>query len=93
MLASSASSAELDRQNLLYNGRIQALGYEDQAALDRAAAGNDISSGIGSAVGVLLSGAATYTSEFPGKTDDSTGNGSLKKLVSGSQPGLSSNLG
>jgi hypothetical protein len=83
VLASSAYAAELDRQTILQRGRLQALGFEDQAALDRAASGTAIENGVGSAVGVLLAGGADYYTSFPG----------TKTAASGGAPGRGFGLG
>lgn len=58
VLAESASSAERDKQNILYKGQLQAAGYTDQAQLDSAAASNAAASGYMSATGILAGGGA-----------------------------------
>src|SRR5262249_6097014 len=73
VLASSAYKAEMDRQTILYDGRIKAMGYEDQAALDRAKAGNEMMSGIGDAAGILMKGAGDIYEMMP--SDLSKGSG------------------
>jgi hypothetical protein len=86
VLASSASAAEGDRQQILQRGRLAALGFEDQAALDAAASGNAFSSGITSAVGVLLNGVSTYYTEYPPKEKPPSGAGT--SLMNGDSGGL-----
>jgi len=56
VLANSASMAERDRQNIIYKGKLQAAGYQDQAQLDRYSATNALNEGWGKASGILLSG-------------------------------------
>lgn len=58
ILANSASSAERDRQNILYKGQLQAAGYQSQAELDRASASNAEKQGYMSATGILVGGGA-----------------------------------
>lgn len=58
VLANSASTAERDRQTILYKGQLQAAGYTDQAQLDRASATNALNQGDMKATGVLLAGAS-----------------------------------
>lgn len=58
ILANSASTAERDRQNILYKGQLQAAGYQSQAELDRASASNAETSGYMSAAGILVGGGA-----------------------------------
>ena len=57
VLADSASQAELDRQNILYRGDLQAMGYSDQAALDRFGAKNARRKGYMDAAGIIMGGA------------------------------------
>lgn len=56
VLAASAAQAELEAQNLKYNASLKALGYGDQAALDRTSAENTETAGMYSAAGSLLTG-------------------------------------
>lgn len=56
ILANSASTAERDRQNILYKGQLQAAGYQSQAELDRASASNAERQGYMSAAGILVGG-------------------------------------
>jgi hypothetical protein len=65
VLASSASNAELDRQNLLYDSKLRALGYRDQSDLDNAAAGNAQTAGELKAGSALLTGAANIAGKIP----------------------------
>lgn len=58
VLANSAANAERDRQNIYYKGALQAAGYSDESALDRASASNASSQGLMSATGILLGGGA-----------------------------------
>lgn len=69
VLASSANKAELDRQTILYKGALQAQGYNDEASLDQAKAGNAVTSGILSGIGTAAGGASKYfamTTPSPG---------------------------
>lgn len=61
VLASSASEAELDRQNILYRGELAALGYEDSAYLYGQRASNARTAGYMGAASALLSGAYTFS--------------------------------
>jgi hypothetical protein len=70
VLAESASSAERDKQTILYKGQLQAAGYQDQAALDRSEATNSLSSGYMKATGILMSAGA--------KAWDMSGSGASK---------------
>jgi hypothetical protein len=56
VLADSARAAELDRQTILYNGRVQAQGYTDQAKLDRYTGNAAQTSGYIGAASSLLKG-------------------------------------
>lgn len=58
VLSNSAASAERDKQNILYKGKLQAAGYTDQAQLDRYSATNTLNEGYGKATGLLLQGGA-----------------------------------
>jgi hypothetical protein len=60
VLASSASLAELDRQNILYKGKLRAMGYQDTAAADDASASNYLMQGYLGAATALGKGAANY---------------------------------
>lgn len=46
VLAASASLAELDRQNILYKGKLRAMGFEDTASADDASASNYLMQGV-----------------------------------------------
>ncbi len=58
VLEASASNAELDKQTILYNGRIRALGYQNTATLDKYSASEALTSSYYDAFGALLSGGA-----------------------------------
>lgn len=60
VLAESASQAELEAQNIKYNASLKAMGYGDQAALDRSSAANAETAGMYSAAGSLLTGYGRY---------------------------------
>lgn len=69
ILANSASTAERDRQNILYKGKLQAAGYESQAELDRASASNAESQGYMSAAGILTRGGSKIWDLSGGKDE------------------------
>jgi hypothetical protein len=54
VLADSASNAERDRQNILYQGQIRAAGYQNQSQLDSMGSSNDLIEGGLKATGMLL---------------------------------------
>lgn len=56
-LADSAQLAELDRQNLIYNGELKAMGYQDSASGERFAGRNAQTSGYMGAASTILTGA------------------------------------
>lgn len=58
VLSTSASQAELDRQNILYKGKLKSLGYQDQSQLDTAAAGQAQAGGALKAGSAVLTGAS-----------------------------------
>jgi len=58
VLADNIQSATLDNLNTQYNYKLRALGFQDQASLDRSNASNASTSGYLSAVGTLIGGAA-----------------------------------
>ncbi len=64
VLANTASSIELDRQTILYKGRLKAMGYEDESTLDLMAATNSEKAGQEKASSTLLSGAGKAFSMF-----------------------------
>lgn len=66
VLSTSASQAELDRQNILYKGKLKSLGYQDQSQLDTAAAGNAQSGADLKAGSQLLTGASNTASKASG---------------------------
>lgn len=72
VLSNTASSAELDRQTILYKGHLQALGYQDEAALDKAKGANAASQGLESAAGYILGTGAKVATKF-GSSDDLSG--------------------
>lgn len=61
-LEESAANAELDRQNILYRGRLREIGYTDQAASSRVAGSQAESAGYMRAGSALLSGGARTAS-------------------------------
>jgi hypothetical protein len=65
VLASSARDAELDRQTILYRGKLRALGYSDQSTLDQTQADNASAAGFGKAGAALLTGAGLAYRMFP----------------------------
>lgn len=58
ILEESASNAELDRRTILYKGELRALGYEDEAALERMRGKQSETSGYLRAGTALLKGGA-----------------------------------
>lgn len=58
VLAASAASAELDKQTILYNGKLQAIGYQNQAALDRVRGRTAKVQSRYAAIGTLMKGGA-----------------------------------
>lgn len=61
VLEDSARNAELDRQTILYQGRIQAQGYTDQAAIDKYKGNAGAIEGyIGGASSLLKGGSDIY---------------------------------
>lgn len=63
VLASNAEGAEIDRQNILYGGQVRAINYQNQASVDKVAAGRAMTAGYIGAIGDLgLAGAYAYGS-------------------------------
>lgn len=56
ILSQSAANAEMDRQNIVYNGRVKAQSLRNQAQLDTFQGETAQSNGFMSAAGTLLSG-------------------------------------
>lgn len=56
ILSQSAANAEMDRQNIIYNGRVKAQSLRNQAQLDTFQGETAQSNGFMSAAGTLLSG-------------------------------------
>lgn len=56
ILADSARSAEMDRQQTLYQGELKALGYEDSAKLARMGADSARTAGMFSSISQLITG-------------------------------------
>ena len=76
-------AAKLDEQTVRFKGRVQALGYSDQAQLSAAASGNAMTTGAVSAVGALIGGGADVYATYNAK-------GAVpKKPASGSSDNLS----
>lgn len=57
VLETSAAEAEMDKLNILYKGELQAMGYEDTAALSRSRAKDAGTAGLFKAGSAVLSGA------------------------------------
>jgi len=64
-LEESAANAELDRQNILYRGRLREIGYQDESSQALYNAGQAKSSGYMRAGSALLGGAAKAFSMSP----------------------------
>lgn len=74
VLSNSVSSAELDRQTILYKGKLQSLGYQDESQLDEARAGNAQTQGFESAFGTILGTAGKIATRLPfGSSDNLSG--------------------
>lgn len=58
ILSQSAANAEMDRQNIIYNGRVRAQSLRSQAQLDTFQGETAQQNGYMSAAGALLSGGA-----------------------------------
>jgi hypothetical protein len=58
VLSQSAANAEMDRQNIIYNGRVKAQSLRSQAQLDTFQGETAQQNGFMSAAGTLLSGGA-----------------------------------
>jgi parvulin-like peptidyl-prolyl isomerase len=65
ILANSASQAELDRQNILYKGKLRAIGYTDQSNLDAMQSDAAMTSGYIGAGSSLLTGGANIIRMYP----------------------------
>jgi len=65
VIESSASMAELDRQNILYGGAIKSQGYESTAGLELMRGENAVTSSYFGAGSALLSGGAKIWGENP----------------------------
>jgi hypothetical protein len=66
VLEDTATTAELDRQNILYRGRIRALGFEDEAGLYEMSGENAASSGNSRATATLIGGLGNAASSAYG---------------------------
>lgn len=62
VLEESSRNAELDRLNILHGGKLQALGYQNTAALNKAQGKNAMSAGYMSAAGTLIGGSGAMFS-------------------------------
>lgn len=61
VLSSSAAQAELDTQNVIYNSRLKAMGYTNNAILDQSRAAAASSKGLyGAASAALIGGTKAY---------------------------------
>jgi alkanesulfonate monooxygenase SsuD/methylene tetrahydromethanopterin reductase-like flavin-dependent oxidoreductase (luciferase family) len=58
VLEQSAAEAEMDKLNILYKGELQAMGYDDSAALSRSRAKDATTAGLFRAGSTVLTGAA-----------------------------------
>lgn len=63
-LEESAANAELDRQNILYRGRLREIGYQDDAAQSTYNAGQAESAGYMKAGSALLAGASSTAAKI-----------------------------
>lgn len=71
VLADSYTQSELDANTIIYNGKLKAAGYTDQANLDRSNASNASTAGyINGASKALLGGVKTYQSYDDVGTND-----------------------
>jgi hypothetical protein len=66
VLAMSISNAELDKQSILYKGELRALGYTDEAALDRYGASVAITQGRQRAASEIIGGAGRAAGIYAG---------------------------
>jgi hypothetical protein len=57
VLEDSVAQSELERQNISYQGKLRRMGFESDAALDRASGKNAMRAGYFSATSTILSGA------------------------------------
>lgn len=63
VLADSYTQSEMDANTIIYNGKLKAAGYTNQANLDKAAASDATSAGyVNAASSALLGGVKTYKS-------------------------------
>lgn len=58
VLSSSAALGELDRQNVLYKGRLREIGFQDTAAIETSSASAALTRGMFGAGSALLKGAS-----------------------------------
>jgi hypothetical protein len=58
VLSASASLGELDRQNVLYKGRLREIGFQDTAAIETSSASAALTRGMFNAGSALLKGGA-----------------------------------
>lgn len=82
VLGDVASQSELERQHALYQGELQARGYQNSAALDSAAASNAGTSGFLRAGSELLSGSVKAYGTYNSFASSS---GAGKGLLSGDE--------
>lgn len=69
VLASSAATAELDRQNILHGADIKAVNFANQASIDRIAAKNTKSASLlGLAAGGIGGAGSAYANSIAGST-------------------------
>jgi hypothetical protein len=66
ILSQSAANAEMDRQNIIYNGRVKAMSLRNQAQLDILQGETAQSNGYMSAAGSLLQGGASAAGMYAG---------------------------
>ena len=73
VLADTAAQGELDRQNIIYKGQLQARGYSNTATLDTYSGNAAVSRATSTAAGDLFSGAANAGKIYQGSTLSRTG--------------------
>ena len=65
VLMSSETSAELDRQNILYRGKLRAMGLMSDAQLDKFSGRQAVTQSYFGAASSLLTGGANISSKMP----------------------------
>lgn len=64
VLESSATLAELDKQNILYKGELKAMGYHDEAMLENQRGKNAVNQSYMNAGSNLITGLSKYKSQY-----------------------------